>query len=205
MRILIACENARTRARLERLSRTFRAHDVTIESGAEEAQGRLMSWLPDIVLMSGSIARRWGVDDPGASDATTFMTGADAGARPTLQDPDSRLVVEELAAIILALDADRTHRPPAIGATVSRAAPTVGLPGPLTPPPVTTELTAAERDVLAAVAAGLTASDIARSRGIPEPVVESCLGSVLAKLHRRGAQGSMPASKSRRTPSQRTT
>lgn len=187
MRILVAHQDARTRGRLMRAARSFRSSDVEVTASPEEALERVRSWQPDIVLMSAPMAERYG--DQAPSQDTEGPTGAGLGVvateptespGPVRRSPrwDRAHAAQELAGILLVMDDDpAAPRSPLRSRDLRRAAAPVSSSGQLSDP---------EREILAAVAAGSTTTELAAEHGVAEDVIDGHVSDVVAKLHRLG-------------------
>lgn len=206
MRILVAHESSETRARIVRLSRSLSSSDVAVVSSLDRLQVCLETWRPELVLMSTPMAQRLGAHVAALPEAgldgragveiqlDPIAVGPEGASRQT---DDQGLVTEELAAILLALaDDDGRTRPQ--GGRRRHAA------GSSPRPNDHDELSAAERAVLVAFAAGATVPQAADLTGIPEAAIDGHLASVLVKLHRRSAPTMTGAARSGHAPAPRT-
>ena len=185
MRILVAHQDPRTRGRLIRAARGFRSSDVEVIATPQEALRRVRDWQPDVVMMSAAMAERYGAqtapqEADAPADSLDRSLGGDAADPSSSRRRNPRWdrdhAAHELAGILLAIEED------SLGAQQSRPSRDARRPAPPASPGGV--LSGLERDILAAVAAGSTMTDLAAAYGVAENVIDAHVADVLAKLHR---------------------
>lgn len=199
MRVLVAHESARVRARLQRLGERFRACQLDVVASAAEVASIVRVQQPDLVVLSACLATREAkevVDAVSSEGAvSTMIVGAPAGTRLSrgiapLTDPAERETDAsgELALLLLAFTDWQTR----LASSPRRPGRTASARQSATPSAERQELTDREHHILKGLAAGATTSTMAHELGIAEGSVDSHVAQVVEKLHRRAGQPARP-------------
>ena len=182
MRILMAHQDAQVRGRLRRAARALRSNSVEVAASADETSRRVRTWRPDLVVMSATVAERYrGPSGGGLGDREHGRPAAQSSTSAS-QALDLRWdrhdATRELAVLLAAMD----ELPPTPQSPSREAAPAES-----TDASPSGQLSAQEREILAAVAAGASTTELAAQHGVAEDVIDAHVTDAVAKLHRLGA------------------